>query len=92
MDLRNSLQSVGGSARSVQRYFHDNLCIATCAFFRDELLNLARATAGEDRILFAVDCPMASAAATADRIRPGGGPASRHEAESRAQKRGEAVC
>ncbi len=47
--------------KPVQRYFHDNLWITTSAFFRDELLALALATMGEDRIMFSVDYPMASA-------------------------------
>ena len=47
--------------KPVQRYFHDNLWITTSAFFRDELLRLALATVGEDRIMFSVDYPMASA-------------------------------
>ena len=38
-------------------------------FFRDELLALALATFGEDRIMFSVDYPMASARAGADWIR-----------------------
>ena len=55
--------------KPVQRYFHDNLWITTSAFFRDELLALALATLGEDRIMFSVDYPMASARAGADWIR-----------------------
>ena len=55
--------------KPVQRYFHDNLWITTSAFFRDELLTLALATLGEDRILFGVDYPMASAQAGADWFR-----------------------
>ena len=55
--------------RPVQRYFHENLWITTSAFFRDELLALALATLGEDRILFSVDYPMASARAGADWFR-----------------------
>ena len=55
--------------KPVQRYFHDNLWITTSAFFRDELLALALATFGEDRIMFSVDYPMASARAGADWIR-----------------------
>ncbi|MCY4503648.1 MAG: amidohydrolase family protein [Alphaproteobacteria bacterium] len=55
--------------KPVQQYFHDNLWITTSAFFRDELLNLALATMGEDRIMFSVDYPMASARAGADWIR-----------------------
>ena len=55
--------------KPVQRYFHDNLWITTSAFFRDELLALALATMGEDRIMFSVDYPMASARAGADWIR-----------------------
>lgn len=51
--------------KPVQRYFHDNLWITTSAFFRDELLALALATMGEDRIMFSVDYPMASAKAGA---------------------------
>ena len=47
--------------KPVQRYFHDNLWITTSAFFRDELLALALATMGEDRIMFSIDYPMASA-------------------------------
>ena len=47
--------------KPVQQYFHDNLWITTSAFFRDELLALALATIGEDRIMFSVDYPMASA-------------------------------
>ncbi len=53
----------------VQQYFHDILWITTSAFFRDELLNLALATMGEDRIVFSVDYPMASARAGADWLR-----------------------
>ena len=55
--------------KPVQRYFHDNLWITTSAFFRDELLALALATLGEDRIMFSVDYPMASAKAGADWFR-----------------------
>ena len=55
--------------KPVQQYFHDNLWITTSAFFRDELLALALATMGEDRIMFSVDYPMASARAGADWIR-----------------------
>ena len=55
--------------KPVQRYFRDNLWITTSAFFRDELLALALATIGEDRIMFSVDYPMASAKAGADWIR-----------------------
>ena len=55
--------------RPVQRYFHDNLWITTSAFFRDELLALALATLGEDRVMFSVDYPMASARAGADWFR-----------------------
>ena len=53
----------------MQRYFHDNLWITTSAFFRDELLTLALATAGEDRIMFSGDYPMARAKAGADWLR-----------------------
>ena len=55
--------------KPVQQYFQDNLWITTSAFFRDELLALALATLGEDRIMFSVDYPMASARAGADWIR-----------------------
>ena len=55
--------------RPVQRYFHENLWITTSAFFRDELLRLALATLGEDRVMFSVDYPMASAKAGADWFR-----------------------
>ena len=55
--------------KPVQQYFHDNLWITTSAFFRDELLRLALATIGEDRIMFSVDYPMASARAGADWFR-----------------------
>ena len=55
--------------KPVHRYFHDNLWITTSAFFRDELLALALATMGEDRIMFSVDYPMASAREGADWIR-----------------------
>ena len=55
--------------KPVQRYFRENLWITTSAFFRDELLALALATFGEDRIMFSVDYPMASARAGADWIR-----------------------
>ena len=55
--------------KPVQQYFHDNLWITTSAFFRDELLALALATIGEDRIMFSVDYPMASAKAGADWFR-----------------------
>ena len=55
--------------KPVQRYFHDNLWLTTSAFFRDELLALALATFGEDRIMFSVDYPMASARAGAEWLR-----------------------
>ncbi|WP_244421339.1 amidohydrolase family protein [Pseudovibrio sp. FO-BEG1] len=55
--------------KPVQQYFHDNLWITTSAFFRDELLNLALATMGEDRVMFSVDYPMASAKVGADWLR-----------------------
>ena len=55
--------------KPVQQYFHDNLWITTSAFFRDELLALALATLGEDRIMFSVDYPMASARAGTDWFR-----------------------
>ena len=55
--------------KPVQRYFRDNLWITTSAFFRDELLALALATLGEDRVMFSVDYPMASARAGADWMR-----------------------
>ena len=55
--------------KPVQQYFHDNLWITTSAFFRDELLTLALAAMGEDRVMFAVDYPMASARAGADWFR-----------------------
>ena len=55
--------------KPVQQYFHDNLWITTSAFFRDELLALALATLGEDRIMFSVDYPMASARVAADWLR-----------------------
>ncbi|MCY4551023.1 MAG: amidohydrolase family protein [Defluviicoccus sp.] len=55
--------------KPVQQYFHDNLWITTSAFFSDELLALALATMGEDRIMFSVDYPMASAKAGADWFR-----------------------
>ena len=55
--------------KPVQQYFHDNLWITTSAFFRDELLALALATLGEDRIMFSVDYPMASAKTGADWFR-----------------------
>ena len=55
--------------KSVQQYFHDNLWITTSAFFRDELLNLAISTMGEDRIMFSIDYPMANAKAGADWFR-----------------------
>ena len=55
--------------KPVQQYFHDNLWITTSAFFRDELLALALAAMGEDRVMFSVDYPMASARAGADWIR-----------------------
>ena len=55
--------------KPVQQYFNDNLWITTSAFFRDELLALALATFGEDRIMFSVDYPMASAKAGADWLR-----------------------
>ena len=55
--------------KPVQRYFHDNLWITTSAFFRDELLALALATMGEDRIMFSVDYPMASARTGAEWMR-----------------------
>ena len=55
--------------KPVQRYLRENLWITTSAFFRDELLALALAALGEDRVLFAVDYPMASARAGADWFR-----------------------
>ena len=55
--------------KPVQQYFHDNLWITTSAFFRDELLSLALATMGEDRVMFGVDYPMASAEVGADWFR-----------------------
>lgn len=55
--------------KPVQQYFHDNLWITTSAFFQDELLSLALATFGEDRIMFSVDYPMASANAGAAWLR-----------------------
>ncbi len=55
--------------KPVQRYFRDNLWITTSAFFRDELLALALATFGEDRIMFSVDYPMANARTGADWMR-----------------------
>ena len=55
--------------KPVQQYFRDNLWITTSAFFRDELLTLALSTMGEDRIMFSVDYPMASAKAGADWFR-----------------------
>ncbi len=55
--------------KPLQQYFHDNLWITTSAFFRDELLALALAAMGEDRIMFSVDYPMASARAGADWFR-----------------------
>ena len=60
--------------KPVQQYFHDNLWITTSAFFRDELLMLALSAMGEDRILFSVDYPMASAKAGADWFRAVGLP------------------
>ena len=51
----------------MQKYFHDNLWNTTSAFFRDMLLALA--TLGDDRIMFSVDYPMASATAGADWFR-----------------------
>lgn len=55
--------------KPVQQYFHDNLWITTSAFFRDELLDLALSTMGEDRVMFSVDYPMANAKAGADWFR-----------------------
>ena len=55
--------------KPAQEYFRDNLWITTSAFFQDELLNLALATMGEDRVLFSVDYPMASAKLGADWFR-----------------------
>ena len=55
--------------KPVQQYFHDNLSITTSAFFQDELLSLALATMGEDRIMFSVDYPMANAKEGADWFR-----------------------
>ena len=55
--------------RPVQQYFRDNLWITTSAFFQNELLNLALATMGEDRVLFSVDYPMASGKLGADWFR-----------------------
>ena len=55
--------------KPVQQYFHDNLWITTSAFFRDELLSLALAVMGEDRVLFSVDYPMASGKQGADWFR-----------------------
>ena len=55
--------------KPVQQYLHDNFWITTSAFFRDELLALALAVMGEDRVLFAVDYPFASNKAGADWFR-----------------------
>ena len=55
--------------KPVQQCFHDNLWLTTSAFFRDELMVLALATVGEDRIMFSVDYPMASARAGAEWFR-----------------------
>ena len=61
--------TAGKLRKPVQQYFHDNLWITTSAFFRDELLTLALSAMGEDRIMFSVDYPMASAKAGADWFR-----------------------
>ena len=55
--------------KPVRQYLHDNFRITTSAFFRDELLALALAVMGEDRILFAVDYPFAGNRAGADWLR-----------------------
>ncbi len=55
--------------KPVQRYFREDLWITTSDFFRDGVLALALATLGEDRIMFSVGYPVASAKAGAGWIR-----------------------
>jgi predicted TIM-barrel fold metal-dependent hydrolase len=43
--------------KSVKEYLRENFWITTSAFFHDELLTLALATFGEDRVMFSVDFP-----------------------------------
>ncbi|MDA7964909.1 amidohydrolase family protein [Ruegeria sp.] len=52
-----------------QQYLRDNFWITTSAFFQDELLDLALATMGEDRVMFAVDFPFAKNQKGADWLR-----------------------
>lgn len=47
--------------KPVQQYITDNFWITTSAFFRTELLDLALAVMGEDRVMFATDYPFVSA-------------------------------
>ena len=55
--------------KPAQQYFHDNSWITTSAFFRDELLRLVLSAVGEDRVMFAVDCPFVSNKDGADWLR-----------------------
>lgn len=56
-------------AKPFQQYLHDNFWLTTSAFFQDELLTLALATLGEDRIMFATDYPFVDAKAGTDWFR-----------------------
>ena len=55
--------------KPVQQYFHDNFWVTTSAFFRTELLDLALAVMGEDRVLFSTDYPFVSAVEGAEWFR-----------------------
>lgn len=48
-------------AKPFQQYLHDNFWITTSAFFQEELLTLALASFGEDRMMFATDYPFVDA-------------------------------
>ncbi len=55
--------------KPIQQYFHDNVWITTSGFFRNELLTLALAVMGDDRVMFSVDYPRADNKAGADWFR-----------------------
>lgn len=55
--------------KPIQQYLQDNFWITTSAFFRDELLQLALSTMGEDRIMFATDYPFVTAKSGTDWFR-----------------------
>lgn len=55
--------------KPVQQYINDNFHITTSAFFRTELLTLALAVMGEDRVLFSTDYPFVSAVEGAEWFR-----------------------